>query len=145
MKVQEIMTSDCKWISPETTVSEAAKIMRDDDIGFLPVGDKATKKLIGTLTDRDIVVRCTAAGFDPTKHAVEHIMTENVLYCYEDQDVDEVCENMAEVRVRRMPVMSRDKKLVGVVSFGDVSQAANDKDIAQTQQDLTRECAEKAA
>jgi CBS domain-containing protein len=95
------------------------------------------------LTDRDIVVRCTAAGFDPSKHEVRHIMTENVLYCFQDDDVEKVCRNMAEVRVRRMPVMTRDKKLVGVVSFGDVAQAAREKDIAQTQQELTRECAEK--
>jgi CBS domain-containing protein len=143
MKISEIMTNDCEWITPETTVTEAAKIMRDKDFGFLPVGDEQEKKLVGTLTDRDIVVRCTAAGFDPSKHEVRHIMTENVLYCFQDDDVEKVCRNMAEVRVRRMPVMTRDKKLVGVVSFGDVAQAAREKDIAQTQQELTRECAEK--
>lgn len=142
MKVKEVMTRECRWISPDTTVTEAAQIMRSRDIGFLPVGDEAQKKLIGTLTDRDIVIRCTAEGFDPTAHKVEHIMTKDLFYCFDDEDVGDVCENMAEMRVRRMPVVSRDKKLVGIVSFGDLAQAAKKEEIANTQQDLTRECAQ---
>lgn len=142
MKVKEVMTRECRWISPDTTVAEAAQIMRNRDIGFLPVGDEAQKKLIGTLTDRDIVIRCTAEGFNPTEHEVEHVMTKDVLYCFEDEEIEQVCQNMADVRVRRLPVMSRDKKLVGIVSFGDLSQAAKKEEIANTQQDLTRECAQ---
>lgn len=143
MKIKDIMTTECRWISPGAKVAEAAEIMRDEDIGFLPVGDEKQQKLIGTLTDRDIAVRCVAQGFGPAAHTVGDIMTGELLYCYEDEDVEQVCRNMAETRVRRFPVMDRGKRLVGVVSFGDLAQAAKDSEIARTQQDLTRECAGK--
>ena len=115
MKIKDIMTSECRWISPETTVCEAAQIMRNRDIGFLPIGDEAQRKLVGTVTDRDIVVRCTAEGFDPTAHKVKHIMTKSLFYCFDDEDIGEVCQNMAEMRIRRMPVVNREKNLVGII------------------------------
>ena len=145
MKIQDIMTLECKWISPDTTIAEAARIMRDKDFGFLPVGDPDKQKLIGTVTDRDITIRCIAQGADPQTQTVKEIMTDSLFYCFDDQKVEEVCDNMREVRVRRFPVVNRAKRLVGVVSFGDISQAVGDKVAGRTQQYMTRECADKVA
>lgn len=141
MKIKDIMTRECKWGSRNMTVSQAARIMKHQDIGFLPVGCTQMDKLVGTLTDRDIVTRCLAESKDPNICKIEDIMSAPVLYCYDDQDVQEVCKNMAEIRVRRLPVVSRDKRLLGVVSFGDIAQAAKEQSIGETQQQLTRECA----
>lgn len=142
MKISEIMSSECKWLPRNATVKEAARIMRDQDFGFLPVGCTDMDKLVGTITDRDICLKVVAEGRDPEQVSVEEIMTENVLYCYDDEDVNKVCDNMSDIRVRRLPVVNRDKRLVGVVSFGDLSQGANDKKISATQQEITRECAQ---
>lgn len=120
MQIKDVMTQNCDWIAPETTLAEAAQTMKNKDVGFLPVGEN--DKLIGTVTDRDIVLRAVAqnAGADT---AVKTVMTPKLMYCYDDQGVDEICKNMAEIKVRRLPVVNRDKRLVGVVSLGDVSQA----------------------
>lgn len=141
MKIQEIMTPECKWGARNMSVKDAAKIMKQQDIGFLPVGCTDQDKLVGTITDRDIVLNCVAEGKDPEKCTIDEIKGEKMYYCYEDQDVKEVCENMAEIRVRRLPVVDRNKRLVGVVSFGDVAQAAERKEVGETQQEFTRECA----
>ncbi len=145
MKIKDIMTEECKWGARNMTVAQAAKIMAQKDIGFLPVGCTQQDKLVGTVTDRDIVVKCLAEGKDPEKCTIEEIMEEGgVLYCYDDQDVEEICDNMADVRVHRFPVVDRDKRLVGVVSFGDIAQAANERNIGETQQKMTRECGKRA-
>lgn len=140
MKIKDIMTRECKWGARNMTVSQAARIMKHQDIGFLPVGCTQMDKLIGTVTDRDIVTRCLAESKDPNICKIEDIMSTPVMYCYEDQDVAEVCANMAEIRVRRLPVVTRDKRLLGVVSFGDVAQAVSNEKTGNTQQELTREC-----
>ncbi len=121
MQIKDVMTTDYKWIAPETTVAEAAKIMQEKDYGYLAVGEK--DRLIGSVTDRDFVVRTLAQGQDPKTAQVRDAMTAKVMYCYDDQSVDEICQNMAEVKVRRMPVVNREKRLVGVVSLGDLSRA----------------------
>ena len=121
MKIKDVMTKNVNWISPDTTLVEAAAEMKDQDIGFLPVGEN--DKLIGSVTDRDIVVRALAKNLDMTKATVKQAMTSKIYYCFEDQSVDEICENMADIKVRRLPVVTRDKKLVGVVSLGDLAQA----------------------
>ena len=120
MQIKDVMSKDYKWIAPETTLAEAAKIMKDREIGFLPVGEN--DRLIGAITDRDIVVRALAGNKDPQIAEVRDSMSPQILYCFEDQDVDEICDNMSDIKVRRLPVVNRDKRLVGVVSLGDLSQ-----------------------
>ncbi len=125
MKIEQAMTRDVRTIKPSTTLREAAKLMVEIDAGSLPVAEN--DKLVGMLTDRDIAVRAIAAGKGPDTTAGE-TMSPQVLYCYVDQDIDEVCQNMADQQVRRLPVVDRDKKLVGIVSIGDL--ARNDDDAA---------------
>ncbi len=119
MQIKDVMTPQCDWIAPDASLEQAAKIMKDQDIGFIPVGEN--DKLIGAVTDRDIVTRAVSAGANPSSQ-VRDIMTPQIKYCFEDQTVDEICQNMSDIKVRRLPVVNRDKRLVGVVSLGDLSQ-----------------------
>jgi len=138
MQIKDVMTQNCDWIAPETTLAEAAQMMKDKDVGFLPVGEN--DKLIGTVTDRDIVLRAVAQNA-PASENVKAVMTPKLMYCFDDQPVDEICKNMAEIKVRRLPVVNRDKRLVGVVSLGDLAQQASRPNVGQTQQQITAECA----
>lgn len=124
MKVKDVMTRDVSFVTPDTPVADIARRMRDEDIGSVPVTEN--DRMIGMVTDRDIVVRCVAAG-DLQGATARTAMSPRVLYCYEDQSVNEILENMAEQQVRRMPVVNRDKRLVGVVSLGDLSQKSQRK------------------
>lgn len=120
MKVSEIMSRDVQIASPQQTIAEIARIMADREIGFLPVGED--DRLVGTITDRDIVIRAVADGLGgDTK--VREVMSRDVKYCFEDEDVDEVAHNMGDIQVRRLPVVSREKRLTGVVSIGDAALA----------------------
>jgi CBS domain-containing protein len=120
MRVSEAMTRDVRVADPNNSIRDVAKIMSDIDAGFMPVGEN--DHLVGTITDRDIAVRAVANGKGP-ETMVREVMTEEVRYCYEDEDLEEVCRNMAFIQVRRLPVVNRDKRLVGVVSLGDVAQS----------------------
>lgn len=120
--IKDIMTPSCKWISPEASVCDAAKIMRDEDVGFLPVGEN--DRLIGTITDRDITIRVVASKRDASELSVRDAMSKKLLYCFDDQDVDSIAQNMAAMQVRRLPVVNRAKRLVGTVSFADLARAA---------------------
>ena len=124
MKIKDVMTPDVSFVSPDTPVAEIARRMRDKDIGVVPVTEN--DRMIGMVTDRDIVVRCVASGSVEGATA-RTAMSPRVLYCYEDQSVNEILENMAEQQVRRMPVVNREKRLVGVVSIGDLSQKSQRK------------------
>lgn len=132
--IRECMTQNCQWVSPETQLSEAAQIMNRDNLGFLPVGEN--DKLIGMVTDRDIVTRAVAQSWESSTQ-VRDVMTPQTYYCYDDQNADEVCQNMGELQVRRMPVVNRDKRLVGVVSFGDLAQANQPQTVGQAEQQIT--------
>lgn len=122
MQVQQLMTRDVELVSPDTSIEEAARQMRNEDAGALPVG--TDDRLIGMITDRDVTVRAVAAGrFDAT---VGDVLSENIYYCFEDEDVERAATLMAEHQVRRLPVMNRDKRLVGIVSLGDISQDDDD-------------------
>ncbi len=123
MKISECMTHDVKLVSPDTTIRDAARSMLEADAGSLPVGDG--DRLIGMITDRDIAVRAVAQGRGPDT-PVREVMTEEVLYVCEDQSIDEVADNMSDVQVRRFPVVNRQKRLVGIVSLGDISQSESD-------------------
>lgn len=120
MQIKEVMSSNCNWIAPESTLAQAAQTMKDQDIGFLAVGEN--DRLIGVITDRDIALRAVADSMN-AETQIRDIMTPQVLYCFDDQPVDEICANMSDVKVRRLPVVNREKRLVGTVSLGDLSQA----------------------
>lgn len=119
MQIRDVMSNKVELIDPTTTIHDAARMMRDDDIGILPIAEN--DKLVGVVTDRDIVVRTLAEGKDPTTTTVREAMSRRVLYCFDDQSVDEVADNMGEKQVRRLPVLNRNKRLVGIVSLGDLS------------------------
>src|SRR5579884_692206 len=120
MEVREIMTTNVECVAPTTTIQDAAKKMKTLDVGFLPICDN--DRLIGTLTDRDIVVRGLAGGFD-AKKTVKDLMTKDVFYCFENDDIEKCAETMKDKEVKRMLVLNSAKRLVGVVSIGDVSKA----------------------
>lgn len=128
MKVQDIMTRDVERIDPDTPIGKAADKMRDLDIGFLPICDN--DRLVGTVTDRDITIRSVAQGRDPRLAPVREIMSQQVFYCYEDDDVEKVGQYMQEKEVRRMLILNRQKRLVGVVSIGDLAKASGEKELA---------------
>jgi CBS domain-containing protein len=120
MQVKDAMTRGAECVRPDTTVQEAARKMRDMDIGPLPVCGE-NDRLLGMLTDRDITVRSVADGRDPTRTPVRDVMTEGVSYCYEDEDLTEAARQMGEKQIRRLVVLNRDKQLVGIVSLGDMA------------------------
>jgi CBS domain-containing protein len=121
MRVSEAMSRDVRIVGPEQAIREVAKMMIEIDAGAMPVRDG--DRLVGMVTDRDIAVRAVAAGKGPDT-PVREVMTSEIKYCYEDEEVDHVAKNMAEIKVRRLPVMSREKRLVGIVSLGDIALRA---------------------
>jgi CBS domain-containing protein len=118
VKVGEIMTRGVEVARPDDSLQQAAGRMAELDTGVLPVGEG--DRLVGMLTDRDIAIRAVARGKGPDAK-VSEAMTPEVRYCFEDEDLDDVVRTMGENKVRRLPVMSRDKRLVGIVSLGDVA------------------------
>jgi CBS domain-containing protein len=124
MQVGEVMSADVKLASPGMGLEEAAALMRDGDFGVLPVGEN--DRLVGVLTDRDITVRAVAAGKDPSATTVREAMSEGVHWVYEDAPIGETARIMALYQVRRLPVINRDKRLVGVVSLGDLAVEGRD-------------------
>ncbi len=119
MKVREVMKKDVELIAKDKSISDAAKIMRDDGVGSLPVA--YNDRLVGMITDRDITISVVAEGKKPDSTKVEDCMSEHIKYCYEDEELDDVMLQMNKLHVRRLPVMNRDKRLVGIVSRGDLS------------------------
>lgn len=119
MQVHEIMTRDVELVSPDDTVQSAAKMMAALDTGILPVGEN--DRLIGCVTDRDIAIRAVAAGKSPAKCKIREIMSPGVKYVYEDETEEDVARNMGALQVRRLPVINREKRLVGIISMGDLA------------------------
>jgi CBS domain-containing protein len=117
--VGQVMTHEVKIVSPDDLVQDAARIMEETDAGALPVAEN--DRLVGMLTDRDIALRVVAQRKNPAEIRVRDVMTKNVKYCYEDEAVDHVSQNMVEQHVRRLPVVNREKRLVGIISLGDVA------------------------
>ncbi|QDH69626.1 CBS domain-containing protein [Marilutibacter alkalisoli] len=124
MKIAEIMTTNVALTAPDEKLQRAADIMLSKDVGCLPVGENG--KLVGMLTDRDITVRGIARGLGADA-SVRDVMNTDIRYCFQDQDVDEVARNMAELQVRRLPVISRDKDLVGIVSLADFAHSGDNR------------------
>jgi len=118
MLVKNEMTKNIEFVNPKTSLKEAAQKMKNFDIGVLPICENDL--LLGILTDRDITIRSTAFGKDPNTTSVEEIMTSGVEWCFEDDNVEEVAAKMERKKIRRLPVINRDKKLVGILSIGDL-------------------------
>ncbi len=128
MKIANIMTETVETITPDTPVTDIAKKMKERSCGCILV--EQDDRLRGVVTDRDIAIRCVAESADPVATTAEQIMSPGVLYCYEDDDVEEVIENMGEQAIRRLPVLNREKRLVGIVSLGDLSVATENESAA---------------
>ncbi len=114
-----IMTPSVETLSPTATAADAARKMKELDVGAIPVCE--SERLLGMVTDRDLVVRVVAAGRDPAQATVSDAMTRDVVYCFEDEDAEAAAKIMADKQIRRLPVLSREKQLVGIISFGDLS------------------------
>jgi CBS domain-containing protein len=125
MQLREIMTPNVEVIKSNAVLKEAAAKMKQLDVGLVPVCDGETLK--GILTDRDITIRATAEGRDPKKTKVSDVMSTDVAYCFEDQEVEEAVSLMEAKQIRRLPILSHDKRLVGVVSLGDIAVRTKDR------------------
>jgi CBS domain-containing protein len=123
------MTRDVRIANPGQSIRDVAKIMAEIDAGVMPVGEN--DRLVGMITDRDIAIRAIAKGKGPDT-PVREVMSKDVKYCYEDEDLEHVARNMGDIQVRRLPVVSRDKRLVGIVSLGDVAQNEDSETTGET-------------
>ncbi|WP_213288957.1 CBS domain-containing protein [Bradyrhizobium sp. sGM-13] len=124
MQVQQVMQTKVQLADPNMTVRDVARKMRADNIGALPVGEN--DRLIGMVTDRDVVVRAVAEERSASNTTVREVMSDGICYCFEDEDVDQAARVMAEHQVRRLPVLNRDKRLVGVVALADLGRSEQD-------------------
>ena len=118
MRISEAMTRDVHLARPDQTIQDAAKLMAEIGSGALPVTDG--DRLIGMVTDRDLAIRAVAQGKGP-QTSVREVMSPDVKYCFDDEDTEEVAHNMADIQMRRLPVVNRDKRLVGIISLGDLA------------------------
>ncbi len=128
MQLREVMTPSPEIVHPDAPVKEAATKMRALNVGALPVCDG--DRLVGLITDRDITIRATADGRDPAQTTIRDTMTDDIVYCFEDQNIEEAARIMAEKQVRRLPILNRDKRLVGIVSLGALVVNTNDDTMA---------------
>jgi CBS domain-containing protein len=128
MKTGQIITPHPKCVSPEATVQEAAQEMKILDVGILPVCEN--ERLVGAVTDRDITIRAVARGCDPRNTPIKDVMTEESVYCFDDQDIEEAARMMEEQRVRRLPVLNRDKRLIVIISIGDLAVRGGKEEMA---------------
>jgi CBS domain-containing protein len=123
MKVKDAMHKGVDWVSPETPVTELAKLMRDHDIGSIPIGEN--DRLVGMVTDRDIVCNGVAEdGFDSRTATARDVMTAGIHCCREDDDLAKAVRHMEELKIRRLPVINKNMRMVGILSVGDVGQSA---------------------
>lgn len=137
MRVSEAMTRDVRIAFPEQTLHEVAKVMADCGIGSLPVGSH--DRLVGVITDRDITVRAVAEGKSPDSTRVSDVMSEDVKFCYEDEDISHVAQNMGDVQLHRLPVLNRDKRLVGIVALADVANCEGERPAGQAVCGISRD------
>ncbi|WP_374447316.1 CBS domain-containing protein [Stella sp.] len=121
MNVRDCMTTEVHLCAPGDSVRDAANAMRSADAGSIPVGEN--DRLVGMITDRDIALRVVGDGLDP-ETPVRDVMSDEILYCFDDETVEDVARQMADLQVRRMPVVNREKRLVGIVSLGDLAQGS---------------------
>lgn len=143
MQVRKAMTPDPLYVAESAGVVEAARMMRDNDLGFLPV--ECDDRMVGMITDRDIALRVVGDGRDPGTTPVGEVMSAGVLYCFDDETLEDAARSMAGMQVRRLPVIDRDKRLVGVISLGDLGEAANLELGGKVLTDVTRPTVEARA
>jgi CBS domain-containing protein len=124
MRISDIMTRNVRVVSPDKTIQEAARLMDEMNVGVLPVCDG--RRLRGMITDRDITVRATAAGLPPDTTRVRDVMSDNVWWCFDDDDVGHIVQLMSDHQIRRLPVIDHDKHLVGIVALGDLATDSED-------------------
>ena len=123
MKVKDVMHKGVDWVSPNTPVTELAKLMREHDIGCIPIGED--DRLIGMVTDRDIVCKGLAGtNFNAGRATARDVMTSGIHCCREDDDLAKAVRHMEELKIRRLPVINKSMRMVGILSLGDVSHAA---------------------
>ena len=135
MKVKDAMHAGVTWVGPETSVFELARNMREHDIGSIPVGEN--DRLIGMVTDRDIATKAFADGKEPSEMTARDMMSGPILYCRADEDIDDAVRIMEDHQVRRLPVIDANKRMVGMLSLGDIAACTN--------RDLLGEVVEKVA
>ena len=135
MRVSEAMTREVRVANPTQTIRDVAKIMAEIDAGAVPVGEN--DRLVGIITDRDIAIRAVAEGKGPDT-PVRDIMSKDIKYCYDDEDLEHVAENMGELQVRRLPVVNRDKRLVGIVALGDVARHEDHHTTGETTAEVSK-------
>ena len=137
MKVNELMSLRVEVATPDDSIQQAARVMHRIDAGILPVGEN--DRLIGVITDRDIAVRAVAEGKDPRTTLVRDVMSPEVRYCYEDDEVESVAENMAELQIRRLPVVNREKRLCGLISLADIARERRPREASEALEGISRQ------
>lgn len=136
MKVKEAMHKGVDWVSPETPVTELAKLMRDHDVGAIPIGEN--DRLVGMVTDRDIVCKGLAKEeFDPQQATARDVMTPQIHCCSEDEDLAKAVRHMRQLKIRRLPVINKSKRMTGILSLGDIGSSVP--------ADLLSECVKSVA
>jgi CBS domain-containing protein len=123
MKVRDAMHKGAEWVEAATPVSIIAARMRDLDIGAIPIGEN--DRLISMVTDRDIAIRAVAAGKDPAKLTAHDVMSKGIVFCRDTEDVEDAVRIMEQKRIRRLPVLDENKRMVGMLSLGDVAHSAS--------------------
>jgi CBS domain-containing protein len=130
MKVKDVMHKGVDWVSPNTPVTELAKLMREHDIGCIPIGED--DRLIGMVTDRDIVCKGLASkDFDARRTTARDVMTEGIHCCREDDDLAKAMQHMEKLQLRRLPVINKSKRMVGILSLGDLSTSASTEQLSE--------------
>jgi len=135
MRVSEAMTRQVRVANPTETIRDVAKMMAEIDAGAVPVGEN--DRLVGMITDRDIAIRAVAQGKGPDT-PVREVMSQDIKYCYEDEDLEHVAENMGDLQVRRLPVVNREKRLVGIVALGDIARHEDHHTTGETTADVSK-------
>jgi CBS domain-containing protein len=125
MKIKDIMSKKVQIVSPDTLLHEVAKTMQKSDCGSVLVGKD--DRLMGVITDRDLALRCVAESHHPAQTRAEQVMTKKILYCRDSDEMEDVALNMTKNKVRRLPVLDKDKKLVGIISLGDLASHSTDQ------------------
>lgn len=135
MKVKDVMHTGVTWVDPGMAVADVAKRMRDEDIGAIPVGEN--DKLVGMVTDRDIAVRAVATGKDPKATKVRDVMTKGIVYCREDDTLENAAKVMEEKHIRRLPVINKQKRMVGMLSLGDIAKQGSPKIVSEIMREVS--------
>ena len=128
MLAKDIMSKKPTFLSPSATIKEAANEMLNHDFGFIPVGEN--DRLIGAVTDRDIVVKAVAEGKDPNKTTLKDVMSEGIQFCFETDDLEKITNKMEKLQIRRLVVLDKDKRMTGIISLGDIVTKSKDARIS---------------